>query len=340
MGVTIKKIAEISGVSRGTVDRVLNNRGKVKPETEAQVRRVAEQLGYAPNLAAKALAAKKKSYSIGVLLSSEGVPFFDDILKGIKQAQKEYADFGLNILYRSMKGYDPARQLELLREMRGSASAVILNPISDPMIAAEINRMTDEGICVIPVNNDIENCRRFCYVGCNYFKGGEAACGMMGLITGGRANIGILTGSIKMLGHNQRIEGFRSVLKRKYPGMIPVDFGETNDDDIQAYETALQMLEAHPEINALYVVAAGTYGVCRAVLSSGREGRISIVCFDSIPSTADMMRRGLIQATICQQPFTQGYQSVRIAFDYLVSGSRPEGTQYILKNEIKILENL
>ena len=60
MAVTIKKIAEVSGVSRGTVDRVLNNRGKVSPKTEQKVRECAKKLGYKPNLAGKALEEKKK----------------------------------------------------------------------------------------------------------------------------------------------------------------------------------------------------------------------------------------------------------------------------------------
>ena len=53
MAATIKDIADIAKVSRGTVDRVLNNRGRVKPEVEVRVRQVAESLGYKPNGAAK-----------------------------------------------------------------------------------------------------------------------------------------------------------------------------------------------------------------------------------------------------------------------------------------------
>ena len=68
MSVTIKQISELCGVSRGTVDRVLNNRGKVKPETEQKVREVAERLGYTPNMAGKALAARKRDLVIGVAL--------------------------------------------------------------------------------------------------------------------------------------------------------------------------------------------------------------------------------------------------------------------------------
>ena len=48
---TMKEIADLSGVSRGTVDRVLNGRGSVRPETAKRVMEIAEQLNYQPNKA-------------------------------------------------------------------------------------------------------------------------------------------------------------------------------------------------------------------------------------------------------------------------------------------------
>ena len=89
MSVTIKQIAEKAGVSRGTVDRVINNRGHVKPEIEERIQKIAVELGYRPNAAGKALAARKKSFIIGVILCARGNEFFDDILKGIKGAEQE-----------------------------------------------------------------------------------------------------------------------------------------------------------------------------------------------------------------------------------------------------------
>ena len=62
---TIKQIAEITNVSRGTIDRVLNNRGGVSPETEKKVRAAMEALNYLPNKAAQNLAVRRKKLKFG-----------------------------------------------------------------------------------------------------------------------------------------------------------------------------------------------------------------------------------------------------------------------------------
>lgn len=280
MAVTIKKIAEYSGVSRGTVDRVLNNRGNVKPETEALVRKIADQLGYTPNIAGKALAARKKSLTIGIILISEGNTFFDDVINGIRQAEKELKDYGVNIVLKRMKGYNVQEQLNLIEELKENINILILNAISDTAIADAIAELSKKNIGVITVNTDIENSKRLCYVGSDYEKGGETACGMIGFLTNGCANIGILTGSEKILGHRQRVAGFRKIMKNKYPNMKEIAFAATDDDDIQAYEVTKQMLFKHKEIDALFIVAAGIYGVCRAVMHLGLERKINIISFE------------------------------------------------------------
>lgn len=57
---TIKEIATLAGVSRGTVDRVLNHRGDVNPQTEKKILQIIRDLDYKPNKAGIVLAAQKK----------------------------------------------------------------------------------------------------------------------------------------------------------------------------------------------------------------------------------------------------------------------------------------
>jgi len=70
---TIKEIAALAGVSRGTVDRVLNDRGAVNPETAEKIRKIAKELDYKPNRAGLVLAAQKKRLKLGVILFSTGI---------------------------------------------------------------------------------------------------------------------------------------------------------------------------------------------------------------------------------------------------------------------------
>ena len=46
MAVTMQQIADLAGVSRGTVDRALNDRGRIRPEVAEKIKMIAKELGY------------------------------------------------------------------------------------------------------------------------------------------------------------------------------------------------------------------------------------------------------------------------------------------------------
>ena len=69
---TIKQIAKLAGVSIGTVDRVLHERGGLAPDTKARVQAAIEELGYVPNQTAQSLAVYKKRLNILCLYSQSG----------------------------------------------------------------------------------------------------------------------------------------------------------------------------------------------------------------------------------------------------------------------------
>ncbi len=339
MAVTVKKISEISGVSRGTVDRVLNGRGGVSEKTRQHVERVAAQLGYKPNLAGKALAVRKKSYVIGVLLACEGNPFFDEVIDGIRKAESEISEYGVSVMLKTIKGYDSNVQIKAISEMQDQINALILNPINEPVIEDKIKTLVSGGLPVFAVNTTVENSSALCYVGTDYFENGRIACGIMGLILPKESNnIAVLTGSEHILGHNQRVEGFRSVMNEKFPKWNLIEVFQTNDDDNIAYNVTKDILQKHPSLDGIYIAAAGTYGVCQAVSEEVNENVPIIICTDSVPETKLMLKKGIIKAAICQQPFVQGYQVVQKAFSFLLSANKQE--DFIVSGEILISESL
>ena len=74
MSVTSKQIAELAGVSRGTVDRALHNRGRVNPEVAQRILQLAEELGYQPNPIGRALVKKAQRFKIGVIMQTIDTP--------------------------------------------------------------------------------------------------------------------------------------------------------------------------------------------------------------------------------------------------------------------------
>ena len=69
---SLKDISKICGVSVATVSKALNDHKDIGEETKANIRRVAKEMGYSPNLSARALKTNR-TYGIGVLFADEDV---------------------------------------------------------------------------------------------------------------------------------------------------------------------------------------------------------------------------------------------------------------------------
>ena len=260
MGITSQKIAELAGVSRGTVDRALNHRGGVKPQVQRRIEELARQHGYSPNRAGKALVTREP-LRVEVLLNSLGNPFYDEVKQGLADAREDYSDFPIDVHIRESKGYDVAAQLAQIEEAAASHPAgLILTPLNHPAVAERLGRLIDGGCPVVALNSDIDGCARLAYVGCHYARSGRTAAQLLGLITRGAGRLLVVTGSLKVMGHNQRVYGFSRVLAAEFPGMVIEDVVENNDDDARSFEEVSRALAAHPAIDSLYFCAGGVAG--------------------------------------------------------------------------------
>ncbi len=257
---TLKEIADLAGVSRGTVDRVLNHRGSVNPQTEKKILEIVQALDYKPNKAGIVLAAQKKNLKLGVVLLGLYTVFYDDILAGVREKAAELEGYNCSVLLRQTE-YDLTQQLDAIDELVSEGiNGLAISPYNDNAVREKIDALYDQGIPVVTLNTDIENSRRLAYVGCHFYRSGETAGGLMHLMTGGVSedgvHVGIISGSTNILCHTERIAGFRHVTE-SYGGIQIVETVNTYDDETESYGLTADMLRRHPEINALYFTAGG-----------------------------------------------------------------------------------
>lgn len=337
--ITIKEIAEMAGVSRGTVDRVLNNRGSVHPKTAEKIRELVETLNYVPNKAGVTLAAQKKNLKLGVILFNSRNPFIDELIQGIEAKTTELSGYNCSIIMKQVN-FDALEQVAAIDELIAKGiNGLVLTPYNDLLVSNKINSLSENGIPVVTTNTDIENSKRIAYVGSHYYRSGETAAGLMALMTSGKVNVGIVTGSSKVLCHTERIAGFKHQLLNDYPNIHIVDIIENNDDEIESYTRTLDLLKHSPEINALFFTAGGVYGGCRAVQHLGLRD-IKIITYDKVDTTIQMLQEHIIDATICQEPYVQGTKPFDILFNYLTTGNLPETECHYTSIDIRIKENL
>lgn len=339
MAATIKQIAELAGVSRGTVDRVLNSRGGVSSSVEKRINKIAKELNYVPNPVAKALANSKRRLNIGVLINSGGNNFFDKVLIGIRNAQRYAKNYGVNVIVKEMTGYNADTQIKMIDSFSNeSLNGLIITPINDIKIINKLNELANTGIKITTLNTDVTGIDKLCFVGCDYKKSGQTAAEILGQMSSDNMSVCIVTGSNKMLGHKQRVIGFKKVISKNYPNIKVLKVMENNDDNDLSYEVTKKLLVEHSP-DALYFCAGGIDGGIRAVIEQGCEN-IKIITVDDTDNIKSYIKAGVVNATVCQQPIKQGFDAVTAQYTYLVSGKKPARKHLVTQNEIKLKYNL
>lgn len=337
MSVTAKEIAALAGVSRGTVDRALKGRPGIKAETKERILDIAKKHEYKPNIIGKALVHSGKPIIVPVIINSIGNPFFDDVKNGIIGAQKEFSSYGFQTVVKEFKGYDASKLLQILKALPKDTRQIIVTPISDKAVEKKLSQMIKSGVTVIMLSGELEKLKGALYVGCDYLKSGKIAGRLVGMLSQGKAKLLVITGSSQHKGHMQRVEGIKDIIKKDYINVELIGISENLDDDFLAYNETVSMLGEHPEIDFIFVTAGGVKGTLRAV--SEISPSVRVCAFDETPVTREALCDGSVMAIICQQPFEQGYQSIKLLFDRIVMKSDVSDKIYS-KLSIKVDQSL
>jgi LacI family transcriptional regulator len=339
--VTMKDIARLANTSIGTVDRALNNKPGVKRETRQKILQIAESLSYTPNSLGKALVLKKQNIKLGFILEPVNNPYFVELKRGVEQRIVELEHYGVSSYLLVMNFLEEREQLRLMDKLYDlGVSGIALNAINSPEVRDKIDGFVDHGIRIVTCNTDNIASKRNCFVGFENELSGRLAAELLAKFTGERGKCIVEVGFRFLQAHMDRLKGFTDKINEFYPNIMVTRIMESQENDHALMKNTLDALEAHPDTNGFYLTSFGISSIVNAIKLKNLEKKINIICHDLMPPTADYIKKGLVSATICQDPVKHGSMAMKILSEMVINNREPKNQIYLTSTNIKLAENL
>jgi LacI family transcriptional regulator len=325
------EIAKLANVSIGTVGRALNGHGRINEETRERIQQIAHDLGYKPNLAARALSGAK-GFRIGVCIPRELHFFYDYIRQGILNEARRYEHLGLDILYRPVDRLGEG-EIEKVKELLANdVRTLILTPGDTKRITPWIDKAEQQGVKVVCVASDAPASNRSSVVCVNPELAGRFAGELMGRLLPAKSQVAIFTGMLQTEDHYKKVQEFSELLPQLCQGAKIVEVIEGHEDEDETFAKCVDLLRRFKKLSGIYVSTVNCLPVCRALRSVGLAGKVKLITTDLFREMAPYFENGTIAASIYQRPYMQGQVAVRLMVDHLISGRAIPSTFYLNPN--------
>ena len=342
MAVTIQQIAEQAGVSRGTVDRALNHRGRINPEVAERICRLADEMGYVQKERKHSRTAKDERLKIGVVTQLARSSFMQEVNRGIVKAALELKEKGIQLILKEGLSVDEEEQLQAIEELEQEGiRGLAVMPVDSEAVREKLNALIEEkNIPVVTFNSDIVGTRRTCFVGMDNRKSGRTAAGLLGMLTRGIGKILIITGYFSNHVDNQRVDGFVEEVKRAFPHLEIAGVHGSFDAAAEVEHIIENAMMNTSGISGILVVSGGQAGVGKAFEKLRLDRRPYVVIYDQTPKNERALKNDHVDFLIDQNGYVQGYEPPRILADILTKGQEPEREYLFTDIKIKTKYNL
>lgn len=337
---TIKDVAERAGVSRGTVDRVVNGRGSVYEPVRERVLKAIDELGYiSPREKHQQTMVEagyipqrekmtRKPYSpltLGILLPNWTDTLHPDVLRGIEDAKRELSTFNVRVIMNVCLSDDPMEADRLLDDLvsRGAQGLAVCT-VNDALIEAKVNALVEQEIPVITFNSDLPNSKRIAFVGQDYKKSGRVAAELLSKCIPKAGLVLAIRGNLKYDGHYERMQGFMQRMQELHFSPAQVKVIETNNDYHSTYRIVTKVLEENPDLSAIYMAGQSVLGCTQALETAEKTGKVQVVTHDMSDSTRMLLQCERIDFAISQDFSRQGYLPLKCLRELLHLRKRPE----------------
>jgi ribose transport system substrate-binding protein len=255
-------------------------------------------------------------------LAYENNPFWDQQKKGFTQASDEAKALNLplqldfSVISQTL---DPTTMVAAIEaSVVQKYDGIYFFPINDSIIPAETAAVA-AGVKIGHIAVDIDGSPKFVQIGQDLFNAGKMAGFLMIKATGGKGEVGVITGQFGVTAHELRVNGFKDALK-DCPDMSIVGITEAHDSSDETYTEAQAFMSANPDLVGLYMTAGGPFGAGRAVEEANKVGKIFVVGFDLTAEVIPYVKSGTM-ITIHQHEIQQNHDVVVFLYNNIVDGT-------------------
>ena len=325
MTMTVHEIAELAGVSIGTVDRVLHKRGRVSAETRAKVEKIIKQYHFTPNPIARQLKLNRSCRFCALIpRRDQDAGYWGQIIAGIEQAAGEIGALGVETEIIEFDRYHPEDFERVFDSIYAEKpDGLLFAPIMPKRTRPFVERLCKEKIPFVFVDTDIPGTRPLCVIGQNPFKGGYLAGRLFHLFAGDVSEpVAVLDAHGDDYHITRRRDGFLSYARKHNFPVIVQDYSDYEGTEISAKEIA-RFLMKHRRLSGLFITNCMAHRVVKA--ASGQKGNpFLLIGYDLIPNNRRLLLQGRIDAIISQRPEVQGREALLILYRSVVVGQAVE----------------
>lgn len=299
---TTKDLAQAAGVSRATVDRVLNGREGVKKKTVERVNRAIDELGFVRNLQAANL-AKSQSYRFVFALPKSGDQFLDQIKQRIEEAGVVFAEDNIWCDVHAIDDNDPHSISSYLASLSEEdvAGIAIMSP-ETPQVRDAITRLQERGVAALPFVSN-QSMMDADWVGVDNHAAGATAALLLGQFCGARSgSILVISESMQSRDSLERRLGFDQELNDNFPNLRALPSLETYGNEDRARSVVARSLSANSDIVGIYVLASEARIPLSIVADLGVDPSVIKIAHERTPFTEAALRDRTLDGLIAQDP--------------------------------------
>lgn len=332
--ITIKDIAEIAGVSVGTVDRVLHNRANVSQSAREKVEKVLKNMNYHPNVYASAL-AYNKSYTFYLLMPiHESEAYWEEIEQGAQKAIETRRDFHIDVKIMYYERFNNDSFIEQYKKcIEQNPDGVIIVPVELDVTKVFTDSLHDKQIPFILLDSYMPDLKPLSFWGQDSFCSGYFAAKMLMLIASEEKQIMLLkqvkNGQVTSKQQRNREVGFRHYMKDHYPNIEIVELQIPFKSTKRKYDIILkEFFDAHPQIHHCITLNSKAHIVGEYLLRNNIRN-VQIMGYDMVAKNAKCLKEGSISFLIAQHGYQQGFSCVDTLFKAVVLKEKVQPVNYM-----------